>query len=433
MISERDVYTAVRRLSRLHFEDQEALAAYQREKLQHYLRQQLPKSPYYHPWLGRHGQLIPMMDGAGSAKHFSRLCTVPGLQYHQLFAQAAAGQQTEGESPYCALLHPARHQGWALQVYDRQELLRKLAHFLAGLLRNAGSNSIRIAHIYFFGHLMQHLPPLSQTDYRLYNANLPYAQLKAALLSKEADILIAPQGVLLRLAQDKLSGEFPLQPTQIYCENAMLGTRDRLILRKAFGEFGELCTQGGRLLAMTCEKGGLHLAENHYFFELKWIDAQHFIPVYTDFNAHTLPVFRFQSGCIFTAADAPCTCGSAQQSVRRREILSEDVLWLPGATGGYRAVFAAPLEDFAASCLPWDREYRIVQERLDHLVFYSEDNPQSLQKREGRLKQVLAEQGIVAEKIRLSYAQMHSPHLFADTLARVQRQTFPLPTQCYFL
>lgn len=74
MIGEKDINNAMRRLNRLNFQDKEALAEYQREKLQQYFRQQLANNLYYRPWLGKPSSLIPMMDTRGIAQNFSTLC-----------------------------------------------------------------------------------------------------------------------------------------------------------------------------------------------------------------------------------------------------------------------------------------------------------------------------------------------------------------------
>lgn len=308
-----------------------------------------------------------------------------------------------------------------------------MAHFIAVLSRNAGTAQVRIAHFFYFSHIMHRLPLLSETDYRLYDLFRSYESHVEQIEQQQPDILIAPHGTLLQLAYDKLADKLKIQPKQVYCENGMLSTRDRLILRKAFGKVQTLYSHGGRLLAAPCEKGQLHLQENQYFFEIKWIDKQRLIPIYTDFHAKTLPLFRFQSNSVFTAADRPCSCGSAQLTIKRREMLINDVFWLAGKNGGYLPVFATPLEDFAASCTPWNKEYRIVQESLNHIVFYSEGDTQAFINREKQLLSMLNKHGIATQELRISYENMPSPHLFTDSLDRVQRRQFGLPIQCAFL
>lgn len=436
MITERDVYANMRRLNRLQFQDKNALEQYQREKLQHYLQHQLSHCNYYKPWLGKDINLIPLMDSRGIAQHFSSLCSIPSLDYHSLFAEGmrihARGGNWRHDAPYYTLMQSVRHRGWELQVYDEAEQIRKMAHFLSVLTRNAGSMAVRIAHFFFFSHIMHRLPKLEQSDYRLYDLFRGYDSLCQQLQEQQPDILIAPHGALLQLAYDKLKGKLHIAPTQVYCENAMLSTRDRLILRKAFGQVSELYSHGGRLLAYACEKGKLHLAESQYFFELHWIDSNRFVPIYTDFNAHTLPIFRFQSDSIFTTDHNPCRCGSAQLSLKRREMLVDDVFWLSSNRGSYLPIFASHLEDFAASCTPWDKEYRIVQESLNQITFYSEGDPQAFINREKALLKILHEQGVATATLQLRYEKLDSPNLLTENLNRVQRRRFGLPTQCYF-
>lgn len=124
MIGEKDINNAMRRLNRLNFQDKEALAEYQREKLQQYFRQQLANNLYYRPWLGKPSSLIPMMDTRGIAQNFSTLCTVPALDYHRLFAEGmrihARGGDWHKEAEYFTFMQSVRHSGWKLQVYDKK-------------------------------------------------------------------------------------------------------------------------------------------------------------------------------------------------------------------------------------------------------------------------------------------------------------------------
>ena len=178
-----------------------------------------------------------------------------------------------------------------------------MTHFIAILSRNAGTVQVRIAHFFYFSHIMHRLPPLSETDYRLYDLFRSYKSHVEQIEQQQPDILIAPHGTLLQLAYDKLADKLKIQPKQVYSRrsekvvqggepqtvqertarraNAVILFNSLTILRKRYAQHArppdfaqslrrsaDAIFHGGCLLAAPCEKGQLHLQENQYFFEI---------------------------------------------------------------------------------------------------------------------------------------------------------------------
>lgn len=438
MLNQQNVQAAVRRAGRLQFANRPALEQYQREKLQYFFRYSVPKASYYKPWLGKVGTLWPLLDAKSISQHFSSLCTAK-ISYREVFAQGfrlyARGGREIPRQEYYVLMQPFnKGKDWEISLLDETEQLKKIGHLFSHLQTEpADSSCLRIAHFVEFASILHRIGALQNLDYQLYDLFCSRRWLISRLIEQQPDIIIAPQGMLLYLAYEKLKNGLAVSPRKIYCENGFLTVRDRMILRKAFGAVHEMYTHGGGLLAISCGLGRLHLCEGQYFFEMNWLDDTRFQLIYTDFNTHTLPIVRYQTRDIILAEQQSCRCGSPMQTVKRLESRESDIFWLAARSGGYIPIFATALNDHGAACVPWDGEYRIVQTGLERIDCYAAKSTEGFQKREKYLRHTLENLGVNTDLLTFSYRLL--PDNFTNPMGAVRRITragFPLPTSCYF-
>ena len=140
----------------------------------------------------------------------------------------------------------------------------------------------------------------------------------------------------------------------------------RATIQAAFGcavavEYG--CRDGG-LVALECPEGGLHIFAEGMHVEILDPDAEgRGEIVLTNLESRAFPIIRYRTGDIGSLDHTPCRCGRTLPKLKGIEGRRTDFLVTPAGR-----VFHALSAIYILREQPWIREFRVIQEAVDHLV-----------------------------------------------------------------
>ena len=128
-------------------------------------------------------------------------------------------------------------------------------------------------------------------------------------------------------------------------------------------EYG--CRDGG-LVALECPDGGLHIAAEGMHVEILDPDAEgRGEIVLTNLESNAFPIIRYRTGDIGSLDPSPCPCGRSLPKLKGVEGRRTDFLVTPSGR-----VLHALSAIYILREMPAIREFRIVQEAIDHLVLH---------------------------------------------------------------
>jgi phenylacetate-CoA ligase len=126
-------------------------------------------------------------------------------------------------------------------------------------------------------------------------------------------------------------------------------------------EYG--CRDGG-LVALECPDGGLHIFAESMLVEILDPDPEgRGEIVLTNLDSHAFPMIRYRTGDIGSLDPTPCRCGRTLPKLRHVEGRRTDFLVTPSGR-----VLHALSAIYVLREMPAVREFRIVQERADHVI-----------------------------------------------------------------
>lgn len=126
-------------------------------------------------------------------------------------------------------------------------------------------------------------------------------------------------------------------------------------------EYG--CRDGG-LVALECPEGGLHIFAESMLVEILEPDAEgRGEIVLTNLDSHAFPMIRYRTGDIGSLDPTPCRCGRTLPKLRQVEGRRTDFL----VTSAGRVLHALSAIYILREA-PAVREFRIVQEQIDHVT-----------------------------------------------------------------
>jgi putative adenylate-forming enzyme len=385
----------------LNFRDREKLEAWQQDRLRRFMREVLPRAPYYRDLKADALADLPTMSKSTMMADFEALNT-RGVSLDKAFEIAFKAETTRDFLPMLGdltvglssgtsgnrgvfLVSPLERQLWAGILLGRtlpNHLLRRLLSLWQPRLRiafflRANSNlyttlnSQRIA--FDFHDLLAGIEPAVP----LLNQNPP-------------DVLVGPPSMLRALAAEAKAGHLVIAPSHVISVAEALEDNDRASVQAAFGgPVHQIYQATEGFLGYTCERGTLHLNESFVHIEPDWLDADHtrFQPIITDFTRETQLIVRYRLNDVLRVTEHPCACGRAERSVAAVEGRADEVLWLPAwNTGKAVAIFPDLIRRamlFAGEAV---REFGVTQEgtRLSVSLLVTGD-------REAAVKRVRAE------------------------------------------
>jgi putative adenylate-forming enzyme len=149
-------------------------------------------------------------------------------------------------------------------------------------------------------------------DLRFFDLTLGPEQWRAMLEDFAPTVIIAPPRMLRHFATEC----YRLSPLRIFSAAETLDPVDRPVIEAFFGRRLDqiyMATEG--LFAVTCRRGGLHLAEDSIFFEFESASDGLVTPLVTAFRRQTQIMARYRMNDLLRLSSAPCACGSPLRTV----------------------------------------------------------------------------------------------------------------------
>ena len=302
----------------------------------------LPRSPFYRDIGPTALTDLPIIEKAEWMAAFDRINTV-GIRHDEALALAEQAERTRdfkstlngvtvGLSTGTSgrrgvfLVSPAERRRWA-------------GVMLAKLLPSPIFRRRRVAFLLRAGsRLYDEAGRAGPILFKYFDLQKPWETVVASLGSFAPHIVIAPAGVLRLLANIHWRDDQGRAPENLISVAETLHDDDRSVINRAFPEsfLGEVYQATEGALAMTCERGSLHLNEAFVHVEPAWIDRPGgaFSPIVTDLTRTTQPVVRYRLDDVLRFAERPCACGRASRTIAAIEGRCDDILWLPSAKEG---------------------------------------------------------------------------------------------------
>ncbi|HEY9627843.1 MAG TPA: F390 synthetase-related protein [Coleofasciculaceae cyanobacterium] len=320
------------------FRSPDALHTWQDQQVKQFLRQILPRSPFYQAYYRglnlQDWRQFPLINKSIMMSNFDRLNTVGISQVEAMEVARKAEEDrnfrstlrgyTVGLSSGTSgnrglfLVSPAEQQAWAGTILAKalpQSILshQRIAFFLranSNLYETVQRQRIQFEYFDLFQPLEQHIVRLN--DYH-------------------PTLLVAPASMLRFLAEARSRGELSISPNRIISVAEVLDPLDEQVICQAFDQPVHQiyqCTEG--FLAATCDRGTLHLNEESLVIQKNYLDraSGRFMPIITDFQRTTQPIIRYRLDDILTEQKTPCPCGSVSTAIAQIEGRCDDIFYL---------------------------------------------------------------------------------------------------------
>lgn len=339
-----------------HPHDRAALEARQAERLHAFLRDVLPRAPFYR---GRPASLdaLPVVDKAAMLADFGAFNTVgvtldaalevaTRAERSRDFAPTLPGDISVGLSSGTSgtrgvfLVRPGERTRWAGVLLSRLLTERSLLRVV-----DLGGAPLRVAFFLRANSNLYTTVASRRIDFAFHDLLAPFDEHLARLARQAPEIVVAPPTVLRALAEVALAGGLRITPAQVVSVAEVLECDDVSRIERAWGVPVQQVYQATEgFLGITCPEGRLHLNEDLVHVEPEWIDdgspvPMRFHPIVTDFSRTTQLVVRYRLDDVLRAGEARCPCGRPARVVAAIEGRADDVLSLPAADGRRVRVF----------------------------------------------------------------------------------------------
>ena len=191
----------------------------------------------------------------------------------------------------------------------------------------------------------------------------------------EPDFVTSYPSVLLRLSRElRAAGRKRIRPRFLITNSEVLPSKARAEIADAWGcrvfEFYD-CHECN-LIAWECPAGhGLHCNEDVAVIEVLREGRPAQVGesgevVITSLHSYAMPLIRFALGDVAVRGPTPCPCGEPFATLRAVQGRMVDFFKLPGGRWlhPYRVI-----ENLDRDGTDWVRQYRLIQEREDRIVF----------------------------------------------------------------
>jgi putative adenylate-forming enzyme len=309
-------------LSRAAFERWQARA------LRRWLARDLPRAPFYRAAAPRALQDLPVTGKALLMAQFDRFNTgaVSADQaWAALDASGMIGGLTVGAST-----GTSGNRG--LFIISEAEKYRWLGAILAKTLADLLWQRQRVAIVLpRNASLYDSARRTRRLDLRFFDVTLGAEHWRAALEHFNPTVIVAPPRMLRHFADER----FRLAPIRVFSAAETLDAIDQTAAERYFGlKLGQIYMATEGLLAVTCRKGRLHLAEDSVFFEFEPAGEGLVTPLVTAFRRQTQIMARYRMNDLLRLSDHPCPCGSPLRAVDEVVGRADDAFRLPTRGGG---------------------------------------------------------------------------------------------------
>ena len=307
-------WQATRRRSRRELEEHAAA------RLDHWLRHDVPKVPFYRDLNARNLSDLPVIDKATLMADFA------AFNRHGITAeagwQAFAGPRMIGDLIVGASTGTSGNRG--LFVISQAERFRWLGTILGKALPGFWKTRHRVA------VLLPLNTPLYDSANHLSRLKLRFFDLaedwRDALKSFAPTVIIAPPKVLRQMAEEGI----PVSPQHVFAGAETLDPLDAGVIAGYFNRPVRqiyMATEG--LFAVSCPQGALHLCEDTMHFELPLWDGDLREVIISDFSRQTQIMARYRMNDLVRLGP-DCPCGMPQRVLAEVVGRADDCFDLPG-------------------------------------------------------------------------------------------------------
>ena len=356
--------------------DRAALVAWQEARLARFLRDVLPRAPFYRDRPRTLAEL-PVVDKATTLARFAEFNTV-GVSLDHALEVALAAERSRDFAPtlpggITVGLSSGTSGTRGVFLVSDAERARWAGVLLARLLTTASLRRIagwgRPLRIAFFLRANSNLYATlgsRRIAFAFHDLLEPLAAHVTRLNDCAPDVLAAPPTVLRLLTEAASSGALTIAPRQVVSVAEVLEVDDATAIAAAWGVPVQQVYQATEgFLGATCAHGRIHLNEDLLHIEPEWIadgaaTPMRFHPIVTDFTRTTQVVARYRLDDVLRVAVDDCPCGAPTRSLASIEGRADDVLWRPGADGRPLAIFPDVVRR-AMALVGGLRDYRLEQ------------------------------------------------------------------------
>jgi putative adenylate-forming enzyme len=290
-------------------------------------RTNLLKSPFYKSFSTKSLGDFPIIKKSDFMEHFNKINTA-GIQKKQAFEVAIQGESdrtfTSEIGDISVGLSTGTSGSRGIFLTDNMER----AMWVGAILDRVIGFSFRKRKVAFFLRANNKLYESTSSrllDFHFFDLAEPLDNLVERLQKLNADLLIGPPSVLVKIAQRY--GEQPAHLEKVICVAEVLEKDQKAYLESFFSTTVDQvyqCTEG--FLAYTCKKGKLHFNEDFLTIEKNYIDKdkKRFNPIITDYLRKTQPVVRYLLDDIIQEADS-CSCGHSATCIEKIEGRQDDI------------------------------------------------------------------------------------------------------------
>ena len=357
--------------------DRAALEAMQQTRLARYLRDVLPRAPFYRDRPRTLAEL-PIVDKATTLARFAEFNTV-GVSLDRALEVALAAERSRDFAPtlpggITVGLSSGTSGTRGVFLVSDAERARWAGVLLARLLTTASLRRLagvgRPLRIAFFLRANSNLYATlgsRRIAFDFHDLLEPLDAHVARLNTSRPDVLAAPPTVLRLLAEAASSGGLAIAPRQVVSVAEVLEADDADAITRAWGTPVQQVYQATEgFLGATCAHGRIHLNEDLLHIEPEWIadgtpTPTRFHPIVTDFTRTTQVVARYRLDDVLRVAEGDCPCGSPTRSLAAIEGRADDVLWASGEGGRPVAIFPDVVRRTMA-LVNGLRDYRLEQQ-----------------------------------------------------------------------
>lgn len=361
---------------RLDFRDRSLLEAWQRDRMNNFLRDVLPRAPRYRN-IKQHALAdLPVMDKALMMGDFAA-CNTRGVQLDQALAVALRAEESRDFAPMLGDLTVGLSSGTSgnrgVFLVSKGErirwagilLARAMPEHLLGRMLAPWQPPLRIAFFLRANSNLYTTLNSRRIDFAFHDLLHGIESAIPRLNASQPDVLVGPPSLLRALAAESRTGHLHIHPSHVISVAEVLEGRDAEAIREAFGCAAHQLYQATEgFLAYTCEHGTLHLNETFVHIETDWLDNMHtrFQPIITDFSRTTQLIVRYRLNDVLRPAEQPCSCGRAERAIAAIEGRTDEVIWLPAQNSGKSvAIYPDLLRRAMLFAGPRIREYDLIQ------------------------------------------------------------------------
>jgi putative adenylate-forming enzyme len=367
----------------LDFRDHAKLEAWQQARLRRFMREVLPRAPYYRNRKADVLSDLPTMDKAAMMADFEARNT-RGVRLDEAFEIGFMAEKTRDFAPLLGdltvglssgtsgnrgvfLVSPIERLRWAGVLLGRalpQQLLHRLL--------SPWQPPLRIAFFLRANSSLYATLNSRRIDFTFHDLLLGVEPAVPNLNRSQPDVLVGPPSLLRALAVEASAGRLSIAPSHVISVADVLEDSDREAVRAAFHVATHQLYQATEgFLGYTCEHGTLHLNESFVHIEPDWLDAgrTRFHPIVTDFTRETQLIVRYRLNDVLRITEQPCPCGRAERAIAAVEGRADEVLLLPACRSG-KAVSIYPdlIRRTMLFAGPVVREFDVAQDGLHMTV-----------------------------------------------------------------